>query len=286
MTEILTSNVTEIIGNISVKPPYFSFENISIDDGGFLNARFSPELAHPYEKSPICMSEVGRHMAILGSLALSSSNPLKEQHYYLANHALVTRNISDETETQPLYGKVTDVSVSKRKGAIHSELCNEGNDILYTVDVDYTVIHHTSFERLFADKYFHDNAHYEVNPYTLNIEFEDIEYYENSCKTTLGKVLPFYCLGHFENYPALPVARLANALLNLAGAHMNHIKKSTNKYIVMKADISANTLAFVGEEVDLISELEAEQPEEGMCFKTSALNNNRYKIAEMTCCLL
>ena len=271
-----------IIENIAVRPPYLSLNNINFN-GNCPQALFKCEIQHPWEIQPICTSEVGRHMAILGSLALSASNPCKEKHYYLANHAIVERLTSSDKSSYYFTGKVTQVDFNKRKGFVDSSLYNEFSEELYRVRVNYTVIHYNAFNRLFSENYQQTSTKYKTNPYVENINFISTNFDNHRYTANLGRVKPFECLGHFENYPALPVARLANALINLAGKHFNTLRGVNSKYIVMRAEITAKSLIYAGEDVVLDSILTENQPKEGMMFYTSANSAKCCKAAELTC---
>ena len=81
---------TDALPYIDVTPPYFALRNLSLlppSSAGFpaVTGTFSREQALPPQNAnSFCGSELGRHAAILGSVAAAYSNPVKAKHYYLA----------------------------------------------------------------------------------------------------------------------------------------------------------------------------------------------------------
>ena len=86
---------TDALPNIDVTPPYFALRNLSplppspttglpAVTGTFTREQVPP----PQNANPFCGSELGRHAAILGSVAAAYANPVKAKHYYLALDAV------------------------------------------------------------------------------------------------------------------------------------------------------------------------------------------------------
>lgn len=76
---------------IDVTPPYFALRNLSLSpthsSTGYptVSGTFSREqVPPPQNANSFCGSELGRHTAILGSVAAAYSNPVKAKHYCLA----------------------------------------------------------------------------------------------------------------------------------------------------------------------------------------------------------
>ena len=85
---------TDALPYIDVAPPYFALRNLSPlppSSTGFpaVTGAFSREQTPPPQNAnSFCGSELGRHAAILGSVAAAYSNPVKAKHYYLALDAI------------------------------------------------------------------------------------------------------------------------------------------------------------------------------------------------------
>ena len=81
---------TDALPYIDVTPPYFALRNLFLlpsSSTGLpaVTGSFSREQAlPPHNANSFCGSELGRHGAILGSVAAAYSNPVKAKHYYLA----------------------------------------------------------------------------------------------------------------------------------------------------------------------------------------------------------
>jgi hypothetical protein len=74
---------------------------------------------------------------------------------------------------------------------------------------------------------------------------------ENNCSSGLyGAVLPNFCDGHFQDYPALPVAIVGNHNIELGIDLFNHhTANQFNKVISINCTVNAFRLAFSGEDV-------------------------------------
>jgi len=81
---------TEALPYIDVTPPYFALRNLDLlppssTEFPAVSGTFDREQAPPPQNAnSFCGSELGRHAAILGSVAAAYSNPIKAKHYYLA----------------------------------------------------------------------------------------------------------------------------------------------------------------------------------------------------------
>ncbi|MDP4209786.1 MAG: hypothetical protein Q8928_13315 [Bacteroidota bacterium] len=288
--KIVTENVNferdnaEIIRHldlITVHKPYMALHSVHKHE----NCLFGtfPAEAHPEnEIYPITITEVGRHMAILGSLAVAMENPVKEEHYYLALHAEVIRHSYEESFEKELVGKV-EVTEFNRKGAtITGEVFNKKGECIFSIVVDYSTIHHRTFSRLFKDHYKPEVAVYADNPYTKEVELFDLVVSENECTASLGIVDESICTGHFHHYPALPVARLGSAFCKLAGIHYNFLKNggASQKYAYQSVEMTAYFLPFEGEEVFIKSQV-TQRDDKGYAFTTTAFNREAKEIAEL-----
>ena len=86
---------TNALPYIDVTPPYFALRDLSVlpqsssTSYPIISGIFSREQAPPPQNAnSFCSSELGRHTAILGSVAAAYSNPVKVKQYYLALEAI------------------------------------------------------------------------------------------------------------------------------------------------------------------------------------------------------
>jgi len=71
------------------------------------------------------------------------------------------------------------------------------------------------------------------------------------------------CAGHFDGYPAVPIARLAQGLVSLAGRLYQHRSGEADApFAVLRADIRAKKLAFAGAPLVLCAEHARDRGEE------------------------
>ncbi len=68
------SNIEDLIEVIA---PYFALDSLYFDSDGWLVAKSPVECQSLYEKTLMDASEVGRHLAILGSCFGALANPVK-----------------------------------------------------------------------------------------------------------------------------------------------------------------------------------------------------------------
>jgi hypothetical protein len=277
----LVENIdSDVLSNISVTSPYFALKNIRVVDE-FIYANFNVELFEPDEIMPITAAEVGRHMAILGSLALSKSNPKKERHYYLATDAVIVRKSDVESQGPFLTGCVRTESINRKNGTVSGSLFDEESNLIFEVEIQYTILHSHLFERMFSPFKVESCEKVVGNPYVENVRFVSMELGMQSCKASIGTVLPEHCPGHFSNYPALPVARIGTAMGKIAAAHFMYLNPGIHKrYNICRADLHANQLVFTGEEVKFRTEIADPNPEKGMIFRVIAYTDKTDYLAE------
>lgn len=81
---------------IDVERPYYALYDVSAPStlqstclGMPVSGKFRTESEKgPEEHLPIGVGELGRHTAVLGSIACAAANPVKHRHYYLAARGL------------------------------------------------------------------------------------------------------------------------------------------------------------------------------------------------------
>lgn len=245
--------IEKILNKISVKPPYFALSNMVLEKKETLSAMVPVEQPMGNEYGIISAAEAGRHMAILGSCALSLKNPNPDRHYYLAVGAKV-KKISNLYETSALFGKANIVYLDKRNGIVSTKLVTENGQLLYTIEVTYKIMHHNLFEKLFnQNKYNGPIIPTFNNPYLNEIPLGKSFFENNMLKTTLGPIEPNECQGHFHEYPAVPVAVLMHSLSKAAGQLFSHKLGEKNlPYIVEEGLIKAENLAFIGDKINIV----------------------------------
>ncbi|WP_309572649.1 hypothetical protein, partial [Deinococcus sp.] len=205
-----------LMQRICVRAPYFALQNLRLFDGTFM-AEATAESRASAEQGPMQAAEISRHAAICGLCAVALNFDDDDRRYYLAQDATYTgfRNVSP-------YG--TEVSFSatvlerNKRQAMAEITITAGGEELAHLRVTYTILSEASFRRLFRSK--HDpefsSLRYDRMPEPPAGEFSTEG---NTTVLTLPEVPRDACAGHFEQYPAMPVAVLMGQLGVVASRH-------------------------------------------------------------------
>lgn len=247
----------EIAGdNIMVGFPYNRIFDLEKDSEGNIFGKVENEFMHPNECGPINTSEVGRHLAILGSIALSQY--YDEKNYYLAIYADVKRAHKQE-ETVDVFNLRAKVnSHGKRHGEAFTEILDSNNNVIYYATVKYQVLSQRVFSKLFGHFEYTGEIINEVSPYKVRRELSDVVIADRKITATYGEILPNECEGHFDNYPAIPVAIVCNLIGRLGVELFLHYNPVFSKIVATSATINAYKLAFHGEHLTIRGELRSE----------------------------
>jgi hypothetical protein len=250
----LLINKNDLFNLISIEEPYFALRNIFIDDKNFASAELPIEQPIGSEIAPISMAEATRHLATLGSVCCAYANPLKKKHYYLP-HAGLYKRVSTNTN----FGNVASLNanaictyVDKKKAVAKTQLVDAKNEVIFEGEIFYYVVAEASFERLFSPYHVKSPDFSIENPYKLKNELFDIRLTTTNLTASLGKLPENYCSGHFSEFPTLPLSTLIYNLLDLAGLFIYHSTRDYRlKFMVKDLSVTADSLAFTGEKVDL-----------------------------------
>ncbi len=274
----------ELQSLIAVSGPYFALNNLKVSPKGFLTADFQVELKNHNEVPSISLSEAGRHLAILGSLALANSNPCKEKHYYLATDAVFERVHALPVISNTFKGSVKTYSINKKRGEVIGQVLSENGELLYNAEVSYAIIHERVFERLYKNKRVVTNNYFPGNPYTHPTRFYTERINKKECRALIAMVKKNDCVGHFANFPAFPVARIGGAMINLSGIQNNLIRGKTNNFCVRKIVLHAKALIFAGNKVEILTHFNKDNREKGTLIESVAYaDNNHAPSVEASC---
>ncbi|WP_444930397.1 hypothetical protein ACJJIF_00975 [Microbulbifer sp. SSSA002] len=268
---------------IEVKAPYFALESLHFDVDGWLIAKVPVQCQSTFEKTLMDVSEIGRHLAILGSCFGALANPVRSKHYYLAGKAdLITfDNFVSEVRPEYLYARAKAVFTSKRELVAEAELIDTTGDVVARLDVTYHVMKEKSFHRIYSGGIQDISPVTEgVNPYKESIDVQVLSVDEQSLSATIGQVTPEMCLGHFDRVKALPVAIASQCLLKSCCLFLRHLLgEDEARFVLTSTSLSAANLALVGQSVDIKVSLDAV---EGDVFivRSIATNNRGEAVGE------
>lgn len=280
----LDAEVEKLRDLIQVQSPYYALKNLR-RAGDELVADVSTDLIDHPEVNGMSLAEVGRHMAILGSLTMVEANPRKEKHYYLATYAefhRIRKEIYPDTE---LTISMACTEFNKKKGKATGYLMTRSGERLFQVSVHYVVLPTRIFERMYAKGLQETNFDKKINPYVHPNILSDVVIDPEVSTASVGIVQQETCSGHFDNYPALPVARIGGILATLTGLHFNEWLGKKEYYSITKAYVTAESFVFAGEEVTLdCREIEEnDYPELGTLYLAYASTKTEKNVASLKC---
>ena len=271
---------------IEVTEPYYVLKNLTIDEDNVLKAYVQKQLFCEHEEKGMSYSEAGRHLAILGSLALANSNPVKEKHYYLATKAHVVRTLQEPYDDVTHIGYMKTVSFNRKKAIAEGYLTTENGTKAYTIKVEYQVLTNALFQRMFKQHEQETPYLENYNPYKDSIALFDLIQSEKQCSATLGTIDKKICVGHFDDYPALPVARIAQILTSIANIQNQKIKNNLKPLRIKRVILYAESFLFAGETMRIESQYEgidANYSNEYIIDTFAYKNTNNIHSARLTC---
>lgn len=257
-----------LLGRISVRAPYFALSDVQEVDGGAISTTVPPAPPLNPETGVAEAAQVARHLAILGSLAVAAKRDDDDRHHYLATraHFLRTANNYDGAEDQgraggSLRAEAVGQWTDRRNARAFAKLLSADGQTLNVLDVEYTVMTPRMFDRLQPP--IHESvlalsertATPEVMPaldalpfVVLPIPHDDPSRVVVDC----GEIPVGMCAGHFDDYPAAPVALVMGQLSRAAGLSLERqLDCGPITYQVDEAKVKAARLGRAGQRLTL-----------------------------------
>jgi 3-hydroxymyristoyl/3-hydroxydecanoyl-(acyl carrier protein) dehydratase len=235
----------QVLQRICVRPPYFALENLTLE-GERLSAYTKAETPIALEPSPMSAAELGRHAAISGLSLVALLQKDDDRRYYLAQKAECDYFKSDAPFGAVVKFEAKLLEMDKRTAQVTVTASIEGQAVA-SFTINYSILTERTFERLFAR--YQKPTYPTPSPYAnlLSETYERGETWAETCVT----IPSWACVGHFDGYPALPVAMLMSQLSYLAGQIMGQ------PYFVPKGLVEANDLCWADKEVTFRADLVA-----------------------------
>ncbi len=234
-----------LLQRICVRPPYFALEHISLEGERF-TAYAKAETPIALEPAPMSAAELGRHAAISGLSLIALLQKDDDRRYYLAQKADCNYFKHEAPFGSQVKFEAKPLEVDKRAARVSVQTSVNGEAIAQFT-ISYTILTERTFERLFAR---YQKPTYPLPSPYANLLSENFERGETWAETRIT-IPAWACVGHFDNYPALPVAMLMSQLSYLAGQVMGQ------PYFVPKGLVEANDLCWADKEVIFRAELMA-----------------------------
>ncbi len=187
-------------------------------------------------------AELGRHAAIAGSCHAALSQTDDKRRFYLANHATCHYTANSVPYGTPVEFTTEVSSLTRRALQVRAWALAAGRP-LAEFTLSYTVLTEPTFYRLFQQH--HLPTHEQTNPYR-NLLQTSYKRGPGWAEQEIPSLPTEACAGHFESYPALPVAVLMGQLSYLAG---QVVADEPTPFRVVKGIVEADTLLWAREPI-------------------------------------
>jgi hypothetical protein len=225
----------QLLDRICVRQPYFALSAMSFD-GDVFTAKARAELPQGREVGPMRGAEVSRHGAIAGLCAAAVRQQDDKRRYYLAQEAVYVNKLHRGTYGQWVDFSARVVNLDKRSASSVVTAMLDGEPV-GELTVNYTILSEAAFERLFQNRRREqDSASFLQRALGGTVTRDD-----QAIQRVVAAIPVEVCAGHFEGYPALPVALLIDQLAELGGELLG------GSYLGVRAEVHANDLCWAGE---------------------------------------
>ncbi len=199
----------DLLSRICVRPPYYALEGAEVTSDGF-SASAIEDGPGGAEIGPMTAANLSRHGAIAGLCAAALAQSDGDRRYYLAREAWFEgfASLKPHGARVTFHASLTALEKREARAVITAEA--DGDPIM-RLEVAYTVLPEVVFARLFSGRRVE-------TPVLAGRLPEGRVHREGEALVRDLEAVPLgACAGHFEGYPALPVAVLMGQLADLAG---------------------------------------------------------------------
>jgi hypothetical protein len=207
-------DVSDLLRRICVRPPYFALNDLTFDAGTF-SATAVAERAASLEVGPMQACDISRHAAICGLSAVALSMADDDRRYYLAQDASYQGFENAAPYGSTVAFQATVIERNQRQASANITVTSGGQPLVH-LTVTYTLMNEGAFQRLFRSKHvpsFTSLTHDRMPDPPMGVFSTDA----NTTTLILDRVPVDACAGHFDGFPAMPVAVLMGQLGLVAG---------------------------------------------------------------------
>lgn len=241
-----------LLSRICVRPPYFALKELRRDDQDLL-AEVQAELPQSSERGPIQGAELSRHAAIAGLCVAALTQPDDQRRYYLAQRAAYQGFQSDAPYGSRVTLRATLLTLTRREATARIQASVAGQ-ALAEVEVQYTILTDSAFARLFRARARPEFVAQTVDRMPLLPEGQ-LSHAGATWTRRIAEVPAAACAGHFDRYPAMPVAILMGQLSQLAGLSLG----AGQPFWIPQASVEAQDFCWAGESVAFEAEATSRQ---------------------------
>lgn len=228
----------DLLERICVRPPYFALHDLRIEEDVFC-ATAAAELAQGLEAGPMQAAEISRHGAIAGLCAAAQAQGDQQRRYYLAQEATYVGVPNEVDYGTPVTLRAQVLDLNKRQAQVQIRVVAAGQDVA-ALEVLYTILTDSAFSRLFRSRHqpgFGDELQTEL----ATLPRSGLSRQGEGLVQQIDRVPEHACAGHFDGYPAMPVAILMGQLAQLAGQTLE------SGFYVARAQVQARDFCWAGE---------------------------------------
>ena len=237
-----TPDVAAALRRICVRPPYFALQD-GAREGRFLHATAVAESPPFLERGPMPAAEVGRHAAIAGLLHAALEQRDDARRYYLAREATCVYVPNPSSYGAPVSFRTEVLDLDRRSAHVRTEAHTDEGP-LAQIELRYAILTEPAFERLFRHRAMKTFA--TPSPFGRLLT-EAYEHHGDIVSQTIPSIPVASCTGHFDGFPAMPVAVLMGQLAFLAGRLFDDDRGAPAPFRVTRGEIAADDLAWAGE---------------------------------------
>ncbi|MFE0063409.1 hypothetical protein [Streptomyces sp. NPDC059003] len=243
----------DVKGRICVTPPYFALTELCSDTPGEATAFVPVEASPGRQASDINITEVGRHLAILGLCAASSLNESPGRHYYLARSArgewLAPYQEQANHPNVGFQGWARASFENRCQATARTRLTRDDGIPIAQMQVDYQVMSQSAFAHFFGQPQALPLGAPYPNPYGQPPPLKGVKVHEGGASAELD-VTPMLCPGHFDGYPALPVAFTSTAMTTLID-HFVARGDEAARWLPVYSELEAEQLPWAGKRLTI-----------------------------------
>lgn len=239
---VATPDVAAALRRICVRPPYFALRD-GAREGRFLQATATAESPPFLELGPMPAAEVGRHAAIAGLLHAALEQRDDARRYYLARAATCAYVPNPSPYGAPVAFRTELLDLDRRSAHVLAQARTEAGP-LAQIELRYAILTEPAFERLFRHRALATFA--APSPFGRLLT-ETYERQGDVVSQAIEAIPVASCTGHFEGFPAMPVAVLMGQLSFLAGQLFDDDRGAPAPFRVARGEIAADDLAWAGE---------------------------------------
>src|SRR5690606_30973262 len=251
------------LARICVSRPYFDLFDMQVE-GDWVEAWALPVPPSEAERDRVSCAEGARHLALVGSCAVSRRCPVPGKVYYPVKTAEyrpiegadalpASAHRLEALDKVRVRARCAEFDLRNSRAVAETELWAPDGTLLRALRVEYHVIPEQAFKALFREHARETAEETGENPYFHQVSLPPVTEQEGGYGVELGPVEPGECLGHFRGYPALPVSIMTRQATELVAEAARRRRRCGDalQLTILRGRAETYSFAFAGERVSL-----------------------------------